>query len=131
MGIRLTPLLDTSVLLFWIGEPTRLTQPARDRIRSADRCLISSISCWEIGWKMRNDKLALPISFQDFVARVRGTAELEVLPVDLQVWVANVNLDWDHRDPADRTIVATAQIRDAPIITSDTRIQRFYPLTIW
>ncbi len=38
---------------------------------------------------------------------------------------------WEHRDPADRTIVATAVLKDLPIVTKDDIIGRFYPKVIW
>ena len=34
-------------------------------------------------------------------------------------------LPWVHRDPADRVIVATALVRDVPLLTKDDAIQRF------
>jgi PIN domain nuclease of toxin-antitoxin system len=43
----------------------------------------------------------------------------------------NSSWDWDHRDPADRTIVATVKLRNIPIITKDPLIRNFYPKTIW
>ncbi|HCP99998.1 MAG TPA: hypothetical protein DIT99_04585 [Candidatus Latescibacteria bacterium] len=56
---------------------------------------------------------------------------MNILPVDDRIWVANIDLDWDHRDPADRTIVATAMIHGLQLITSDSRIRSFYADTIW
>jgi len=44
---------------------------------------------------------------------------------------ARMLLEWDHRDPVDRTIVATAKKRRLPIITKDQRIRRFYKRTVW
>jgi len=41
-----------------------------------------------------------------------------------------VALDWAHRDPADRVIVATAQARSLPLVTKDERLLSFYPNTI-
>ena len=35
------------------------------------------------------------------------------------------------RDPVDRALVATAQLYDCPLITSDEAIQRFYAKSIW
>jgi PIN domain nuclease of toxin-antitoxin system len=38
---------------------------------------------------------------------------------------------WDHPDPADRTIVATARLRGLPLLTPDRLITSFYPQTLW
>ncbi|MBN1561244.1 PIN domain-containing protein, partial [candidate division KSB1 bacterium] len=56
---------------------------------------------------------------------------IDIVPVDENLWIKNLALDWSHRDPADRTIVATAMMRNCPIITKDRIIQNFYKKTIW
>jgi PIN domain nuclease of toxin-antitoxin system len=43
----------------------------------------------------------------------------------------SLDLDWAHRDPADRLIVALARRRHLPIVTADTIIGEWYPRTIW
>ena len=53
-----------------------------------------------------------------------------ILAVTDQIWLTSVELVWSHNDPADR-IVATAQLHDASLVTSDLEIQEFYPRTIW
>ena len=48
------------------------------------------------------------------------------------VAVAAAELNWDNRDPADRMIVATAIIHEAPIVTRDRLIHAFPGVaTIW
>jgi PIN domain nuclease of toxin-antitoxin system len=47
------------------------------------------------------------------------------------MWVVAASLDWQHRDPADRVIVATATLLKCPLITSDRVIADFYTSTIW
>jgi PIN domain nuclease of toxin-antitoxin system len=56
---------------------------------------------------------------------------LEIQPVDVQTWLDNLELEWDHRDPADRTIVAVAKRLGCPLISSDSGIAKFFPQTIW
>ena len=58
-------------------------------------------------------------------------AGLTVLAVDVPTWLAAVALDWPHRDPADRVIVATATKRDAVLVSSDAVIGDFYARTVW
>ncbi|MEH1800023.1 MAG: hypothetical protein V7L02_10945 [Nostoc sp.] len=43
----------------------------------------------------------------------------------------SVNLEWDHRDPVDRVVVALARSNQAAIITSDKAIANFYSEVIW
>ena len=58
-------------------------------------------------------------------------ARVEILPVDTETWLANLELSWDHRDPADRTIVATAVVNDCPLVTSDRAMRNFYSSAVW
>ena len=53
------------------------------------------------------------------------------MPVDDAIWLKNLDLDWEHQDPADRTIVATALLHDADLVTKDSDIRRFYDRAIW
>ena len=43
----------------------------------------------------------------------------------------NLELDWDHKDPADRTIVATAMLLSSSLVTSDRMIKQFYAEAVW
>jgi len=123
--------LDTSALIFWTLDPQRLSPKAKQVIEQADRILISSISIWEIALKVKHQKLDIPLSMNEYVDRLRQLGSLEILAVDIQTWLDNVDLLWDHRDPADRTIVALAARNNCPLITSDEKIANFFAETIW
>ncbi len=123
--------LDTSALLFWTLHRERLSEAASDVISEADRVLVSSISIWEIGIKVARGGLSIPLSVQEYSERLERIARVEVLPVDTAIWLANLDLSWDHRDPADRTIVATAVLNVCPLVTSDRAIRGFYSRAVW
>ena len=76
---------------------------------------------------------ALTLSFN---AVPLGGAHLEAagvvaLPIDHHQAVAAVDLDWAHRDPADRLIVALARHRRLPLITRDRVVADFHPDCRW
>jgi PIN domain nuclease of toxin-antitoxin system len=123
--------LDTSALLYWTLDPAQLSSKAEGAIEGADRVLISSISVWEIGLKVKRGKLVIPLAITDYAEKLQQLESLEILPVDVQTWLDNLNLDWEHRDPADRTIVALATRYGCPLITSDSVIADYYQETIW
>ena len=123
--------LDTSALIFWTLDPGRLSQTAAQAISDADRIALSSISTWEIGIKVQKERLSLPVSIQEFTEKLEQIDRLDILPVDVQTWLKNLALNWDHRDPADRTIVATASLHVCALATSDAAIRAFYSQTIW
>jgi PIN domain nuclease of toxin-antitoxin system len=112
-------------------DPAQLTPQAQQAIQQADRLVISSISVWEIALKVKRGKLILPLTIPDYVARLQQLETLEILPVDVQTWLENLELDWDHRDPADRTVVALASRFGCPLVTSDQTIAGYYPETVW
>jgi PIN domain nuclease of toxin-antitoxin system len=123
--------LDTSALLYWTLDPSQLSSKARNAIEQADRILVSSISVWEIALKVKIKKLIIPMPISDYAGQLQQLGGLEILSVDVQSWLDNLDLDWEHRDPADRTIVALAKRMDCPLITSDRIIADYYPETIW
>jgi PIN domain nuclease of toxin-antitoxin system len=92
---------------------------------------VSSISVWEIALKVKRLKLEIPLPVADYADRLQGLEILEILPVDVQTWLDNLDLKWEHNDPADRTIVVVAIRLARPLITSDRVIADFYQETIW
>lgn len=125
--------LDTSALLFWTLAPHRLSTAARSAIDDATAFgwMASAISLWEIGLKVQRGQLSLGVSFAEYVQRLDLVDGLTLAPVDVRVWIRTLELDWLHRDPADRVIVATADLHALPLVTSDMAIARFYPPTVW
>ena len=124
-------LLDTSALIFWTLDPKRLSPAAAQAVADAERIALSAISIWEIGIKVNKKQLVIPISIREFTDRLEQVDRVEILPVCVRTWISNIELDWDHRDPADRTIVAAASLNACPIVTSDATIQAYYSQTIW
>ncbi len=123
--------LDTSALIFWTLDRARLSEAAAQAISNTDRIALSSISIWEIGIKVKRERLFIPVSIQEFTDKLETIDRVEILPVDVPTWLKNIALDWDHRDSADRTIVATASLHACPLVTSDSAIRAFYSQTIW
>lgn len=126
-------LLDTCALLWWTLDPDKLSKRAMEACEKIyrDGGLVSSISVWEIGIKLKKGAIDIGISLEDYVSRLRQVENLEIVPVDEDIWVKSISLDWSHRDPADRVIVATALLNDVPVISKDGIIKEFYPKTTW
>jgi PIN domain nuclease of toxin-antitoxin system len=123
--------LDTSALIYWTLDPAKLTAPAQAEIARANRLLVSAISIWEIGLKAQRGKLHLPLSIEAYAVQLQRVEKVEIVAVDVEIWLANLALDWTHRDPADRTIVATAVRHEAALVTSDEAMRRFYGRAVW
>jgi PIN domain nuclease of toxin-antitoxin system len=126
-------MLDTATLLWWTLDPDKLSRRASEECKKIQNegAIISSISIWELGIKIKKKKLEIPISLETYVDKLNELKTLEIIAVDENIWLKNLALDWAHPDPADRTIVATAEIKGVPIITKDNKIREFYLNSIW
>jgi PIN domain nuclease of toxin-antitoxin system len=131
MERSVTVLLDTSALLYWTLDPIQLSSSAARAIDGADQVLVSSIAIWEISIKVKRGKLVIPVSVREYAKRLKGVDRVEIIPVDEPTWIDSIDLDWQHRDPADRVMVATAKRFACPLVTSDATILRFHSESVW
>lgn len=126
-------LLDTCALIWWTLDPVKLSPKALGACQKMEQSegIISSISIWEIGVKIKNKKLEIGMSIEKYTELLYKLGYLKIIPVDDQIWIRNLSLNWEHPDLADRTIVATAMGYRANIVTVDERIKQFYNKHIW
>ena len=127
-------LFDTCVLLWYTLDPEKLSEQEQHVASKAfqeEQAVVSSISFWEIGIKIKKKKLNIGMSLDQYLRKIHTLNGFDIIPVDELIWMENINLDWTHRDPADRTIVATARLRGIPILTKDIIIRDFYPDQGW
>lgn len=127
-------LLDTHTLLWWALEPERLSPTATKLCAQMERDggFVSTISIWEIAIKVERKKLELPLSIEDLVGRLEASAPLTLVPVDAAIWIHSARFAWAHRDPADRVIVATAELKGVPVLTKDAVLHAEAPARcIW
>lgn len=131
MGRSTLILLDTCTLLWQAFEPAALSERARETIQQAKQVAISSITIWEIGIKVKKNRLSIPIPVDSLVGAMKESLALEVIPVEDRHWLGSLALEWDHQDPADRVIVATATLDDLPLVTEDRLIRAYYSQAVW
>ena len=118
MGV--TYLLDTHVFLWLLGSPSRVPVDVRHAL--ADRrneLLVSAVSAMEVSTKFRLGKLAraghLVATWHDRVADIGGLD----LPLTAQQALLAGSMDWSHRDPFDRMLVAQALTLNVALVTDD------------
>jgi len=131
MGRYLMIVLDTAAVVYAAIDTAKLSLRAEQAIIDADQIIVSSITIWEIGLKVKQGKLTLPFSVLELLDRLKQVDRVTIAPVEVNTWLKNVELAWEHKDPADRTIVATASLLGCPLVTPDQRVRSFYPSTIW
>ncbi|GAA1048728.1 type II toxin-antitoxin system VapC family toxin [Arthrobacter russicus] len=126
-------LCDTQVLIWALTSPKLLSVKARNAILKADHEIwVSAASAYEIAFKYQVGKLPavepLISSFSRQVANLRASE----LAVDSTHAIEAGRLDWQHRDPFDRILLAQATIEGLTLITADDTLRDFAPLnTFW
>ncbi|MBQ7652744.1 MAG: type II toxin-antitoxin system VapC family toxin [Victivallales bacterium] len=118
-------MLDTCALLWLGGSPERLTAGTRAMIAGAQILYASPVSVWEIALKHRFGKLKLSLPPTEWIAALRDAYGFSFLPLDSDVMLRAAQLPFFHRDPADRFIIATAQIHSLDIVTADRRFAQY------
>ena len=117
-------LLDTHVLLWWLDDPTRLSEASRTAIRDGKNTVyVSAAAVWEIVIKKALGKLDAP----DDLDEVLRTCRFTPLPVTIAHALAVRSLPTHHRDPFDRMLVAQAICEGLTVVTRDPQIL-LYPV---
>jgi len=122
-------ILDTCALLWLAFDEKKLSQDVLSRIDRGEKTIVCSLSFWEIGIKVKKKKLEIPISLRDLIKRFSENDQVEIVAPDHWIISDALDLEWKHKDPVDRMIVALAKKRDEEIITADMIISRFYSKT--
>ena len=121
----MTFLLDTHVLLWAAGDPSRLTPASRDLLANpATELMFSTASIWEVVIKNalgRRDFRVEPRHLRDGLLQ-NGYSELAIrsehaLAVGL--------LPPIHNDPFDRILIAQAQVEHITLLTTDNKVVRY------
>jgi PIN domain nuclease of toxin-antitoxin system len=121
-----TVLLDTHVLLYWIGRDPRLTAAQARAIAAAtdtSPLLVSDISLWEVATLVNLGRIRLRRPVRDWLEAATAPPLVRRVSISPAVAAEVTELPATfHRDPADRIIVATARTAGAAVATVDNRI---------
>ena len=119
-------LLDTHILLWLTLKPDLLPAPLRQTLQSeAYELVVSAASAWEISIKFHVGKLpeAEPL-VRDFGAAILPLGA-DLLPMTAAHAVRAGALDWAHRDPFDRMLVAQALGDGLRLVSLDERVTAY------
>ncbi len=126
---------DTHVLIFWQDDPNRLSIKAKTALEKGlqEKSLAcSDISFWEIAMLMDAGRLRDDISSTQYMNDLRLVLSLTVLPITPEIATLSQQDFFNHNDPADRLIAATAIHHKAPLISADRKLKNIESLTlIW
>lgn len=128
-------LLDTHAWIRWLHPKLnrKLPEPLREWMEAADEPFaVSAISALEVAQLVKKGVLELPLPLPDWFDAALTDSGIACLPLTPKLLHASTILPDIHKDPADRIIIATAQERDARLVTADETIQLYPNLrTVW
>ncbi len=119
-------LLDTHIWLWWINQDEQLSVQHQAIIAEAENVYISSISCWELAMLQQRQRIELNESLQNWLSVALET--IVCLPFTETIAVQSALMDFHHRDPADRFIIATAIIHDCQLMSFDGKFPLYTEL---
>ncbi len=125
-------LVDTHTLLWWWGQPDRLSRLAMTLLREPGNTIfISAASALEIAIKTRIQKLPGGRRIiESWEERLREDAFIEMPVHPRHAFKAGL-IPADHRDPFDRLIASQSIIEDMPVIGADPMIADLGAETAW
>jgi PIN domain nuclease of toxin-antitoxin system len=123
-------LLDTHIALWLDSGDGSLRQSTRARIddcwRNGGQIFLSAISAWEIALLVDGGRIDLDLPIDAWVKRFVSRPGIEAVPLGHRAASRAYQLHrLEHRDPADRLLIATAVELACPLITYDERIVDF------
>ncbi|HEY2509892.1 MAG TPA: type II toxin-antitoxin system VapC family toxin [Polyangiaceae bacterium] len=119
-------MLDTHVFL-WFYQGARISKKVARRIEeagAADELFVAAMTPWEIAMGARTGRIRVHGNVLDWIETALQKVAAGIAPIVPAIAVDAVELpgNWEHGDPIDRLIVATARHLDAILITADAKI---------
>jgi PIN domain nuclease of toxin-antitoxin system len=118
-------LLDTHIWLWIHRDPWKLTSEVNQSIADPENDLwLSPVSVWELVVLLEKKRVTLAEEMNVWVEKSKKELSLQEAPFS---WAVADELRYtilEHRDPADRLLVATAKACELTLVTSDERLLR-------
>ena len=113
-------LLDTHIWIWLLQSPQMLASGTlRTLSDTANELWLSPVSTWEALTLHRKGRMHLPPDLSAWLSQARqGTQEAYLTH---EIAEASARLEM-HGDPADRFLVATAQVLDLTLVTADRKL---------
>ena len=125
-------LLDTHTFLWLAGGDSRVPRSLEKELGLPGRELwLSTASVWEIAIKKSLGKLELAIPLAQLVDSQCSAMALKLLEIRKDHALAVEELDFHHRDPFDRLLIAQALVEGLEIISRDTSLDAYPIVRIW
>jgi PIN domain nuclease of toxin-antitoxin system len=116
-------LLDTHAALWWAEGDPELSDSALTVINdAANTAWFSVASAWELSIKVRAGRLSLDVA--KLVDQLTRNG-IRLLGIGVDDAIGAGSLEWAHKDPFDRMLVAQSQRLGYQLVSRDEAIQQF------
>jgi PIN domain nuclease of toxin-antitoxin system len=125
--------LDTCTFFWLVDDQSKLSGLARNVLSNAGNSLhVPVIVLTELHRLVRRGKIAIraPDGLDQWFQKGLIQHQAQCEPITLEIAHAAEVLPAIHSDPADRFILATAQVIGARILSPDTLMPKYYGLTV-
>ena len=127
----MTLILDTHTAIWFVTDHDRLPVVLKEMIENPENyCYVSIASFWEMSIKYSLGKLKLKAELKR-IFELFFESGLKVLPITPEHVLTNASLDFFHRDPFDRLIIAQAKREGYSIISKDEEFANYSVNVIW
>lgn len=118
-------ILDTCGLIWLVNKGGELSKHTLISIQKAEIVYVSAATALEIGCKVALGKLELPMHPNDWYSEAIEQHDIVEIAIDGQTGLQSASLPMIHKDPADRIIIATAKLKNLPVVTHDRRFEEY------
>lgn len=124
-------LLDTHALIWFINGDKKLPEKSVEMIKNIEvKCFVSIASIWEIAIKVSLGRLDLNGGFNE-ISKIIVRYDIEILPLAFEHIYKLLSLDFHHRDPFDRIIIAQGLAENLTIVSKDDNFPKYQVQLLW
>jgi PIN domain nuclease of toxin-antitoxin system len=118
-------LLDTHLVLWWLGDDPRLPQAVVERVREPEvEVSVSQASLWEMAIKRSLGRLRVDLNELERQVPLQGFRWLPIRNSHLLA-VAELESGGEHRDPFDRLLVCQSRVEPMLLLTADSQLSLY------
>lgn len=122
-------LLDTHTWIWWLAEPQKLSKQGRELIQRAEKKSeigIAAISCWEVAMLVARGRIGFAMDVETWIEKSLSLAQVRLIDLTPKIAILSTRLAGNPpANPADRILIATAQVHACPLVTKDLEIQHY------
>ena len=123
--------IDTHALIWYIEGDNKLSNKAISVIENLDnQIFVSKASLWELAIKISLGKLHISVGFEDLEVFLIENG-FTILDYNFDHLVTLMSLQYHHKDPFDRLIIAQSITNRYKIITTDKSFEKYDVEIIW